>query len=167
VDVERAARSCTVSNSSLHPSVIAVLYDGAMKNRSAFSRAMARRDLMARVLAIAIYVCCASAAKAQVTTLLDLENTPGQGYTLHTFSIPAQLAQSFLAFEFRQDSVSAGYDSGALLQRQVAAVRAGTAMTIMATEVGRTLAEFSVDGTARLGTQTYIYAGLMGEARSC
>jgi fibronectin-binding autotransporter adhesin len=75
----------------------------SMKNRSAFAPAFARRDLITLVLAIAVCVCSASTAKAQVTTLLDLENTPGQGYTLYTFSIQAQLAQTFLTFEFRQD----------------------------------------------------------------
>jgi len=45
----------------------------------------------------------ASKAHAQVTTLLDLENSPGQDYTLYTYSFQAQLAQTFLTFEFRQD----------------------------------------------------------------
>src|SRR6202050_3952341 len=45
----------------------------------------------------------ASTAGAQVTTLLDLENSPAQDYTLYTYSFQAQLAQTFLTFEFRQD----------------------------------------------------------------
>jgi fibronectin-binding autotransporter adhesin len=55
-----------------------------------------------RVLALAL---CGwtSTAGAQVTTLLDLENTPQQDYTLYTYSYQARLAQTFLTFEFRQD----------------------------------------------------------------
>jgi fibronectin-binding autotransporter adhesin len=45
----------------------------------------------------------ASTAGAQVTTLLDLENSPEQAYTLYTYSFQASLAQTFLTFEFRQD----------------------------------------------------------------
>ena len=44
-----------------------------------------------------------SKAGAQVTTLLDLEDSPQQAYTLYTYSFQAQLAQTFLTFEFRQD----------------------------------------------------------------
>src|ERR1700733_13448133 len=58
-----------------------------------------------RVLRICAFALCAfaSTARAQVTTLLDLENSPGQNYTLYTYSFQAQLAQTFLTFEFRQD----------------------------------------------------------------
>src|ERR1700733_9248037 len=58
-----------------------------------------------RVLRICTFALCAlaSTAGAQVTTLLDLENSPAQGYTLYTYSFQAQLAQTFLTFEFRQD----------------------------------------------------------------
>jgi fibronectin-binding autotransporter adhesin len=45
----------------------------------------------------------ASTAGAQVTTLLDLQNSPEQAYTLYTYSFQASLAQTFLTFEFRQD----------------------------------------------------------------
>ena len=53
----------------------------------------------------AVVAVCAltSKAYAQVATLLDLENSPQQAYTLYTYSFQAQLAQTFLTFEFRQD----------------------------------------------------------------
>jgi fibronectin-binding autotransporter adhesin len=58
-----------------------------------------------RILGIGAFALCglASIAGAQVTTLLDLENSPEQSYTLYTYSFQAQLAQTFLTFEFRQD----------------------------------------------------------------
>jgi fibronectin-binding autotransporter adhesin len=55
-------------------------------------------------LPAAVALCAlTSPAGAQVTTLLDLENPPAQGYTLYTYSYQAQLSQTFLTFEFRQD----------------------------------------------------------------
>jgi fibronectin-binding autotransporter adhesin len=58
-----------------------------------------------RVTVSAVVAVCAltSRASAQVATLLDLENSPAQDYTLYTYSFQAQLAQTFLTFEFRQD----------------------------------------------------------------
>ena len=58
-----------------------------------------------RVTVSAVVAVCAltSKAYAQVATLLDLENSPEQAYTLYTYSFQARLAQTFLTFEFRQD----------------------------------------------------------------
>jgi fibronectin-binding autotransporter adhesin len=58
-----------------------------------------------RAAAPAVFALCAltSKADAQITTLLDLENPAAQGYTLYTYSFQAQLTQTFLTFEFRQD----------------------------------------------------------------
>ena len=52
----------------------------------------------------------ASKADAQEQTLLDLENSPAQNYTLYTYSFQAQLSQTFLTIQFRQDPAYWGLD---------------------------------------------------------
>jgi outer membrane autotransporter protein len=75
---------------------------------------------------------------------------------------PSPLASRFSY----QINLGAGYDSGNLVHPSVAAVFAGTPIMIAGPDIGRTFAQFSLDGTARLGEHTYAYAGLIGEARS-
>jgi outer membrane autotransporter protein len=65
-----------------------------------------------------------------------------------------------------QINLGVGYDSGSLVHPNVAAVFAGTPTTIVAPDIGRTFGQFSLNGTARLGSHTYAYAGLIDEVRS-
>ncbi|HEY1725965.1 MAG TPA: hypothetical protein VGF89_11100, partial [Steroidobacteraceae bacterium] len=62
------------------------------------------RFMQARVIgSLLALTTAASPSHAQVTTLLDLENSPTQAYTFYSYSFQAQLSQTFLTFEFRQD----------------------------------------------------------------
>jgi hypothetical protein len=74
-----------------------------MKNRSSFAQAFAR-DFIALVCAIAVFLCCASTAQAQVTTLL--------GTAIRSLS--------------GQD-LMAGFDSGAFMDPEVGEARSGKA----------------------------------------
>ncbi|MGH8232365.1 MAG: hypothetical protein ACRESY_11130, partial [Steroidobacteraceae bacterium] len=62
------------------------------------------RFVQARIIgSLLALTSAASPSHAQVTTLLDLENSPYQPYTFYSYTFQAQLSQTFLTFEFRQD----------------------------------------------------------------
>jgi fibronectin-binding autotransporter adhesin len=103
-------------------------------------------------------------------TTLDALSAPGysaNGLRTTAGVLVGPRSSSPLASPFGyQIDLGAGYDSGSLLHPSVAAVFAGTPTTIVAPDIGRTFGQFGLNGTARLGSHTYAYAGLIDEVRS-